>query len=317
MEAADADLAASEESCRDVLVTLLSEVALNYVRLRGAQRRLVIARDNIRAQQDTVELTETRHKHGFTSELDVTQARTQLASTQSQVPLLENEIKQAIYQISVLLAQPPASLMEELATDRPIPTTPPEIPIGLPSDLLRRRPDVRSAERQLAAATARIGEATADLFPRFSLTGSFGPQSRDIRHILDRNSLAWSVGPQMSWPVFDGWRIRANIQVQNARQEQALAAYERTVLTALQDVENALVAYANEQVRRQSLAEAVQAGQQSTDLSNELYTHGMTVFLNVLESQRALYALQDQLAQSETTVVTNLIALYKALGGGW
>ncbi len=317
VEAADADLAATQEGQRDVLVTLLSEVALNYVQLRGTQRRLAIARDNIRAQADTVDLTQRQFKAGFASNLEVAQARTQLASTQSQVPLLESTIKQAIFQISVLVGQPPVALLSELEKERPIPMLSPDTPIGLPSDLLRRRPDVRAAERQLAAATARIGEATADLFPRFSLTGSFSPQSRDIRHILDRNSMSWSVGPQMSWPVFDGWRIRSNIQVQNARQEQALASYEQIVLTAFRDVESALIAYANEHVRRQSLVEAVAAGQQSKSLSEELYTRGLTAFLNVLEAQRAVYSLQDQLAQSETTVVTNMIALYKALGGGW
>ncbi len=317
LEAADADTAASEESRRDVLVTLLSEVALNYVRLRGAQRRLAIARANIQAQANTVELTHAQYKAGFTNKLDTAQAQTQLASTQSQVPVLESTIRQAIHQLSVLVGQPPAFLTPELEKERPIPIVPPATPVGLPSELLRRRPDVRMAERRLAAATARIGEAVADLFPRFSLTGSFGPQSRNVRHLFDRNSLAWSVGPQVSWPIFDGWRIRSNIQAQDAIQEQALATYEKTVLVAFQDVENALVAYSNEQIRRQSLAIAVESGRQSTELSNELYTRGLTAFLNVLESQRALYTLQDALAQSETAEVTNLIALYKALGGGW
>lgn len=317
VEAADASLAASEESRRDVLVTLLSEVALNYVQLRGDQQRLVIARENIKLQQDTVELTRDLLRVGLISDLDIVQAQALLATTQSQVPVLQSTIMQSIYQLSVLLAQPPGALLEELQKDAPIPTTPPEVPIGLPSDLLRRRPDVRAAERQLAAATAQIGVATADLFPKFSLTGSFGPQSRDINHLLENNSLAWSIGPGITWPIFDGWRIRSNIEVQNARQEQALATYEKTILVAFQDVETALVAYANEQVRYRSLAEAVAFNQRSTDLSNKLYTVGWTAFLNVLESQRSLYASQDALVQSQSTAVTNLIALYKALGGGW
>ncbi|NLE28333.1 MAG: efflux transporter outer membrane subunit [Phycisphaerae bacterium] len=317
IEAADADIAVSIESRRDVQVTLLSEVGLNYVQLRSAQRRLEIARENIRVQRDTVELTQTKYEAGFTSELDVVQAQAQLASTESQVPLFETAIKQAIYQLSVLLAFPPATLLEELEQVKPIPTLPPEVPIGLPSELLRRRPDIRIAENQLAAATARIGAATADLFPRFSLTGSIGPQSRTINHLFDRNSVGWSIGPSVSWPVFDGWRIRSNIEVQNARQEQALAIYEQTVLVAFQDVESSLTAYINEQSRHRSLARAVEASERSTNLSNELYQRGMTAFLNVLESQRALYTTQDQLIQSEASVVTNLISLYKALGGGW
>ncbi len=317
VEAADDDLAASIESRRDVLVTLLSEVALNYVQLRGFQRRLVIAYENIRIQEDTVDLTQTRYKAGFTNELDLTQAQAQLATTQSQVPAFESDIRQTIYQLSVLLGKPPAALLPILEKEGPIPAVPPEVPLGLPSDLLRRRPDIRTVERQLAAATARIGVATADLFPKFSITGSVGPQSRTINKMLDQKSLSWSVGPGVTWPVFDGWRIRSNIEVQNALEEQAVATYEKTVLTAFQDVESSLIAYMKEQVRRQSLAEAVRANQRATDLSNELYTRGLTAFLNVLESQRSLYATEDQLVQSDTTVITNLIALYKALGGGW
>ena len=258
-----------------------------------------------------------RFKTGLVSQLDVAQAQSQLAGTRSQVPLLTTAIKQSIYQLSVLLGEPPASLQNELDKDGPIPKVPGEVPVGLPSDLLRRRPDIRNAERQLAAATARIGEATADLFPKFSLTGAFGPQSRDINHILDVNSLSWSIGPGFSWPIFDGWRIRSNIEVRNAQQEQSLATYEKTVLTAFQDVENSLVAYENEQIRREALADAVTASQLSKDLSDDLYSRGMAAFLNVLEAQRALYASQDELVQSETTVITNLISLYKALGGGW
>jgi outer membrane protein, multidrug efflux system len=317
VEAASDDIAASIESRRDVLVTLLAEVALDYVQLRGFQRRLAIAHENIRVQQDTVDLTQTRYKAGFISELDVAQAKAQLASTQSQVPAFESQIRQLIYQLSVLLGKPPAALVPILEKDGPIPHKPLEVPLGLPSDLLRRRPDIRTAERQLAAATARIGVATADLFPKFALTGAVGPQSRTVKHMLDQKSLAWSVGPGVSWPVFDGWRIRSNIEIQNALEEQALITYEKTVLTAFQDVESSLIAYTNEQVRHKSLGEAVAASQRSTDLSNELYTRGFTAFINVLQSQGTLYATEDQLVQSETNVITNLISLYKALGGGW
>lgn len=317
IEAAEADIEAAVESRRDVLVTLLSEVALNYVELRGAQRRLAIARENIRVQQDTVDLTRTRYEAGFTNELDVAQAQAQLAATQSQVPLLESQIRQAIYQLSVLLARPPGALLSELERERPIPANPAEVPVGLPAELVRRRPDIRAAERQLASATAQIGVATADLYPRFALTGSFGPQSRTINHLFDQNSFSWAVGPGVTVPIFNAGRLRANVEVQTAVQEEALAIYERTVLTAFQDVESSLVAYVNEQVRRQSLAEAVAANQRATDLSSQLYSRGLTAFLNVLESQRALYATEDQLVQSETAVITNLISLYKALGGGW
>ncbi len=317
VEAAEADIGAAEANHRDVLVTLFSEVALNYVQLRGFQRRLSFAMENIRIQQETVDVTRQKFSVGFSNRLDIAQAEAQLATTQSQVPILRSAIKQTIFQLSVLLGLPPAALLPELDRKASLPAVPETVPIGLPSDLLRRRPDIRAAERQLAASTARIGEATADLFPKFALTGSFGPQSRNTRHLLDGNSLAWSVGPGVNWPVFDGWRIRSNIAVQNARQEQALALYEQIVLIAFQEVENALVACAEEQARYQALVEAVKASQEAADLSYELYDRGGKDFLNVLVSQRALYASQDELVQSETAVITSLIALYKALGGGW
>ncbi|NLX14535.1 MAG: efflux transporter outer membrane subunit [Phycisphaerales bacterium] len=317
VEAADADITASVEDRNAVIVTLVSEVALEYVQLRGYQRRLTIALQNIDTQQRTVELTQERVAAEFASKLEEVQARTQLATTTSQVPLMQDAVRQTIYRLSILLGLPPGALMPELEPAAAIPTSPPDVPIGLPSDLLRRRPDVRSAERQLAAATARIGEAVADLFPRFSLTGSFGAQSRDIRLLLERNSLVWSVGPAISWPIFQGGSILANIEIQNARQEQALAAYEQTVLNALGEVEAALSAYTNEQVRRQALEEAVWTSREATELSTQLYSNGMAAFLNVLEAQRTLFASEEALVQSETAIITDVIALYKALGGGW
>jgi NodT family efflux transporter outer membrane factor (OMF) lipoprotein len=317
VEAADADIDAYVESRHDVLVTLLSEVALNYVELRGAQQRLIIARENIVLQKDTVDLTQVRYKAGFVSELDIAQAQALLANTEAEVPTLETSIRQSIYQLSLLLAQQPDALLKELESVKPIPTVPPRIPVGLPSDLLRRRPDIRTAERQLAASTARIGEATADLFPKFSLTGSVGPQSSQINNLFDRNSFGWSVGPAVSWPVFDGWKIRSNIEVTNAQQAQALATYQQTVLSAFKEVESDLVAYRNEQLRYEKLSQAVSASQRSTDLSQELYMQGLTAFLDVLTAQKSLYSNQDSLIQSQITVTTNLISLYKALGGGW
>jgi len=317
LEAAEADIEASEEDRRTLIVSLVSEVALNYVQLRGYQQRLDIALRNIESQQSTVELTQERLAAGFASQLEVAQAKTQLATTTSQVPMLQDGIRQTLYHLSVLLGQQPDALVAELDQAEAIPASPPAVPVGLPSDLLRRRPDVRSAERQLAAATARIGEAIAELFPKFSLTGSFGSQSRNIDNLFSCKSLGWAVGPAVSWPIFQGGRIRANIEAQNARQEQALATYEQTVLIALKEVEIALSAYSNEQIRRESLKNAVQASRQATELSTELYTWGRASFLDLLEAQRALYSSEDALVQSDMAVVTDLIALYKALGGGW
>lgn len=317
IEAANAEIQASEESRRDVLVSLLAEVARNYLRVRGNQLRIAIAHDNIASQEQTLELVKGRFEAGLSSELDVVQAKAQLSSTQAQVPTLEAEMRQAIYQLGVLIGQQPGTLLEELSKEAPIPRTPPEVPAGLPSDLLRRRPDIRFAERELAAQTARIGVATADLFPRFSLTGAFGLQSVSASDFLNSGSRFWAVGPTVRWPVFDAGRIRANIQIQNARQEQALAHYEKVVLTSLADVESALVAYYQEQSARRSFAETVEATQRAVEIANELYTRGLVDFLNVLINQRSLYQSQEQLAQSEQKVATNLVAVYKALGGGW
>jgi len=216
-----------------------------------------------------------------------------------------------------LLGQSPGALMTELAAAAPIPASPPQVPVGLPSELLLRRPDVRQAEANFAAATARIGVATADLFPKFSLTGTAGFESVSTSDWFNPGSKFWSLGPTVQWRIFDAGRIRANIRVQNAKQEQALAAYEKTVLTSFEDVENALVAYAKEQVRHQSLTQAVASSQDALNLSNQLYANGLTNFINVLDSERAMYQTQDDLVQSDKAVTQNLIALYKALGGGW
>jgi outer membrane protein, multidrug efflux system len=317
IEAADADLAASQEALRDTLVSLLAEVARNYMEVRGFQRRLAIAQENVQAQQDTLELTRARFNAGLTSELDVTQAASQLATTRSRIPALETSLKQGIHRLGVLLGQEPGALLTEMSTAAPIPTAPPEVPVGLPADLLRRRPDVRRAERQLAAATARVGVAAADLYPKLSLTGSLGLESLQLADLPKGASRFWSIGPMLSWPIFDAGRIRANIAVQDARTDQQLSTYEQTVLTALEEVENALVAYGREQVRRAQLVEAVEANRRAVALANDLYRNGLGTFLNVLDSEGALFASQSDLVQSEAGVSTDVVALYKALGGGW
>jgi NodT family efflux transporter outer membrane factor (OMF) lipoprotein len=317
VEAADAMVEASVEDRRNVLVTLLGDVAKNYIDLRGFQRRIDVARANLKAQQDTVDLTRVRFQAGLASDLDVAQAEGQLNTTAAQIPPLESSLKQAAYQLDVLLGLQAGALWDELSKETAIPNLPPEVLVGLPSELLRRRPDIRSAERQLAAATAQVGAATADLFPKFSLTGTAGLQSISASDWFTGHSRAWSIGPTISWPVFDAGRIRANIEVRNAQQEQALAQYEKTILTALGDVETSLVNYSREQARYRSLIEAVAANRRAVEMSNELYVKGLVDFLNVLENQRSLYASENDLAQSQATMASNLVALYKALGGGW
>ncbi len=317
LEEDTANLAASREDYRDTLVTVLGDVARNYVEVRGAQQRLVIASNNIAAQVDSIKLTQERFKAGLTSELDVRQAEALLASTEATVPTMQTTLKQSIHALGVLLGEQPGVLLAELSSTEPIPAMPPSVPVGLPSDLLRRRSDVRRAERQLAAATADIGVQTAELFPKFSMTGTAGLQSLSTSDFFTGGSRYWLMGPTITWNVIDFGRIRAQIKASDARQQQSLATYEQTMLTALQDVEDALVAYANEQTRYKALNDSVLANKRALEIANELYTTGNGDFLNVLDSERSFFSAEDQLADSQRTATENLVALYKALGGGW
>jgi NodT family efflux transporter outer membrane factor (OMF) lipoprotein len=317
VQAGRAEVAAAQFDQRGAMVTLLGEVARNYASVRGCQRRLALAHANLRVQEDAQGITRNRFTNGLTSELDVQQASTYLATTRAEVPALEQSLAASFHRLGVLLGQPPGALVAELSVPKPIPAALPPIPVGLPSELLRRRPDVQAAEQQLAAATARIGVATADLFPKFSLTGSAGFQSVSASDWFTAGSRFWSAGPTVQWKIFDAGRIRANIRVQDARQEQALAQYEKVVLTSFEEVENALTAYAKEQTRLQALADAEKSGQESLHLANELYTNGLSNFINVLDAERSLFQTEDALGQSEEAVMQDLIALYKALGGGW
>ncbi|MBI5578057.1 MAG: efflux transporter outer membrane subunit [Deltaproteobacteria bacterium] len=317
LEAADADLLASVESRRDVLVTLTAEVARNYIELRSFQQRIDIARRNLAIQEHSARLTRQRFEGGFVSGLDVANANAQVATTASQIPLLEAAARQSIYALGILLGQEPAALVPELAPTSAIPAAPPAATAGVPSDLLRRRPDIRRAEAEIHAATARIGVATADLFPRFTITGSAGLSSGDFSSWLTWAQRFWALGPSASWRLFDTGRTQSNIAQQETLQEQALIAFRQTVLTALQEVENALIASTKEQERRQLLVSAVDANRKAVSLAKTLYTEGQTDFLSVLDAQRSLFLSEETLALSTDAVSTDLVALHKALGGGW
>jgi NodT family efflux transporter outer membrane factor (OMF) lipoprotein len=317
VEAAIAQVQAAEETERDVAITLLAEVARNYTELRGAQRRLALVDQTLGAQQETVEIASARFDAGLGSELDVARARALLEAIASERPELERIAWQAIYRIGVVLGRQPQSLAGILEAPGPMPPVPPEVPVSLPSELLLRRPDLRRAERDVAAATARIGVARADLFPRFSIRGDFGRLSDDAGELGSGSSQFWAIVPGVRWPILSGGRIRANIRVQTARQEQTLLAYERAVLGALEEVENALSAHTRERRRRESLGASVVANRRAVELASERYVSGLESFLSVLDARRSLYASEDRLASSETAVVTSLIAVYKALGGGW
>lgn len=317
VEAATADLAAAVEDHRDALVTLAGEVALNYVELRGLQQRIAIAQKNLEAQQHTAKVTKERFEGGFVGALDVANANAQVATTASQIPVLEILARQTIYNLGVLLGAEPSALVAELSETGGIPAAAPDVPLGVPSDLLRRRPDIRRAEVQIHAATARIGVATADLFPRLTVTGAAGFQGSQFDSWLQWTSRFASVGPSVDWQIFNAGKVTNNIEVQKALTEQAVLTYRQSVLTALQDVENALIASTKEQEHRKALADAVEANRKAVDLSMQLYIQGLGDFLNVLDAQRSLYSSEDALVQSTQTMSIDLVALYKALGGGW
>ncbi len=316
-EAALAQLQAAEEVRRDVLITLLADVARNYAELRGTQQQLQILEETLRSERDTLELANARLEAGLGTELDTARAEGLLAANAAQRPGLERFAKQAVYRLGVLLGKDPGALASELETPGAIPFAPPEIPLTLPSELLSRRPDLRRAERDLAAATARIGVAKADLFPRVLIMGSLGRRSEDVADLSSGISQFWNLLPVVRWPIFSGGRIRANIRVQDARHEQALRQYEKAVLTALEEVENALSSHTRELRRQESLRASVAANRRALELAMERYTSGLESFLSVLDAERSVYAAEDQLVQSERNAVVSLIAVYKSLGGGW
>jgi NodT family efflux transporter outer membrane factor (OMF) lipoprotein len=315
-EAALAQVQAAEESREDVLVTLVADVARNYIELRGAQRQIAILDQQIATLKDGLSLAQSRLEAGMGDELDVTREQGLLNDTEARRPSLEIQVRHSVYRIGVLLGVNPESLLAELVEPKALPPAPPDVPRVLPSELIARRPDLRRSEREVAAATARIGVATADLFPRFNIVGSFGRRSDDLGQFNASNNF-WSIGAVVRWPIFQGGRIVGNIHVQEAKQEQALLQYRKSILTALEEVENALSEHDRELGRKASLRESVAANDRALALATDRYTSGLDSFLSVLDAQRALYASQDQLVQSERNVSVALIAVYKALGGGW
>ena len=317
IEAAQADLEATQEDLHDVLVSLLAEVALNYVEVRTYQTRLAVTEANIKSQEETYELNRSRYHAGIIDDLAVQQSLYNLENIRSHIPTLQTGLAAAKNRLAVLLGKKPGEVHQELAEKKPIPMLPVTVAVGIPAETLRHRPDIRRAERNLAAQTARIGVATADLYPKFRLMGTIGLESISTGDFLESASRTWSIGPGISWNIFHGGAIRQNIKVRSALQEQALIQYESAVLKALEEVENVLVAYAKEQRRRESLSKATNAANRAVLLARDQYQAGLVDFNNVLIAQRSLLSFQNELAQSEGAVVSNLVRLYKALGGGW
>lgn len=317
MEAAQADLEAEIEGYHDVMVSLLAEVAVNYIELRTYQARLAVAERNITAQQETWELVCALSRAGSSDELTVAQARYNLESSRSKIPDLKVGQEAALNRLAVLTGRPAGALHDRLVDTRPLPRVCTDPASAIPADVILQRPDIRRAERELAAQTARIGEAEADVFPRFVLNGSIGLEALSAGKLLSFRSRTWSFGPSLSWSIFDAGSIRSDIKVQEELRQQALFRYEATVLYALEEVENALVAYNQEQQKLERLQAAAEAARSAADLAGHQFTTGMTGFSDVLDAQRSLLDFEDQVAESRGASLSKLVRLYKALGGGW
>ncbi len=317
IEAAQADLDAAGADLHATQVSLVAEVALNYVNLRAYLDRLAIARANLSSQSETLQLTEWRTQAGLASSLDVEQARANRAQTLAQIPSLESSLAQTEHNLALLLGQAPASLHAKLAQAGPIPTVPDLVKVGIPAQTLAQRPDVAAAERRLAAATARIGVAEAARYPGLSLSASLSLESLSLDHLVRTSALSNALVASLAGPIFNAGRLRQQVEIQNARQEQALISYEKTVLTALQEVEDALTALANNRQRQAALRVAADSSRNAALLARQRYSSGIVDFQTVLDAERSQLSAEDSLKSSEAEGATSLIQLYKALGGGW
>ncbi len=318
VESADAQVEVSEYQRRDLLVSALAELARDYIGLRGARAaQIVILNDNLKSATEILELTRTRAAKGLTSGLDVENAAALVESIRAELPSLENQVEVDINAMSLILDEQPGALKGELFRAKPIPPTPPRAPLGVPSELARRRPDIRAAEAQLHAATADIGVAVADFYPSVKLNGDIELNALDLKNLWKGSSLQYQFGPTVELPIFEGGWLKSTLDLRTNQQQEAAIAYHKTVLQAWHDVVNALNAFSAEQRRRDNLKSEVEHSRQALTLSRVRYTNGVADFITVLDAERTLLASQQQLAQSTTSVSTNLIRLYKALGGGW
>ena len=317
IESSQAQYESTVETERDIMVTLFAEVAMTYIEVREMQRRVDYATQNISVQREALGLAQERYDTGLSSQLDVVQANATLGMTEAALPDLETAKNQALYRLAVLLGENAGSLQGEFASHAAIPRPVGRITLGLPVDVVRQRPDVRAAERRLAAQTAQVGVATAALYPSFTLSGFVGLQSRSVNDLFSSNSEMWGASLPVSWNLFDGGRVRSNIELQKELTETRLLEYRQSVLQALAEVESALVAYNNEHDKLAALRRATAATLEGVRLAMIQYDTGLTGYNNVMTMQRDLFQLQDQLAASEAQLDFELIALYKAVGGGW
>ncbi len=316
VEAADADLQASIEDYDDVLVVLLGDVGITYVEIRTLQSRLAAVRANVDAQRGALRIAEVRFSEGRSTKLDVFQAQNNLAQTESAIPALELALRRASNRLCILCGTPPRDLEQELGIG-PIPVPPVDVAVGVPADLLSRRPDVRRAERELAAQSARIGVATAELYPHIAITGTIGLEANDFTNLFRSEAFAGSIGPSLRWNILNYGRLLNNIRVQDARFQQLAAKYQGTVLQANAEAEDALAAFLKSHERAATLTDSVDAAQNAVDMALRQYREGQTDFNRVFILQAALAREQDQLAQVSGDVARSLVEIYRALGGGW
>jgi outer membrane protein, multidrug efflux system len=317
IEAANAQTEAAVEGAHAALLSMVSDVAATYIDLRGAQLRRTVLERSLATQRDLLQLTRDRRNAGLTSDLDVENAKAEVGTTQAEVPLADRQITVDINQLSELMARPPEALRAELEGAQPVPASPPVVPIGLPSDLARRRPDIRQAEANLHAATAEIGVAVSNYFPQLTLTAAGGFQSEGLSQLLQTASRFSSFGPAIQLPIFEGGRLHAEVRLQKVKAKEAAVVYAQTVLTALQQVEDALAAYGEDQARVASLKMAVAASRDARLLAAQRYQSGVASFIDVLDAERTEEQNELSLADATTTVSSDLVQLYRALGGGW
>ncbi len=317
VEAANAQTQAAVEAEHAAVLSMVSNVAASYIDLRGAQLQRQILQRSLATQRDLLQLTRDRRNAGLTSDLDVQNAAAEVDTTQAQVPLVDREITTDINALSELMARPPEALRAELDRAQPVPPVPPVVPIGLPAELARRRPDVREAEANLHAATAEIGIAISDYFPQLTLTAAGGYQAEGLSQLIQTASHFAEIGPAIQLPIFEGGRLRATVRLQKVKAREAAVAYAQTVLTALRQVEDALAAYGADQARRASLQAAVAASRNARMLARQRYESGVASFIDVLDAERTEEQNELSLADATTAVSADLVQLYRALGGGW
>lgn len=317
IEAARYDKEAAAAVRNDVLIAVIADVARAYVDVRGLQMQLAVLRQNIDTAEQYTDVVQKRFERGITNELDLTLAQRQLATLKAEVEPLTSQIAAAQYVIAVLLGQFPEVLAKELEKPAMIPQLPEQIQPGLPLDLLRRRPDIHEAERQLAGATARVGVATANLFPKIALTGGAGYQGQGLGVTPAAHSFIWSVGPAVNWSLLDFGVLDALVDIADLRTHELLINYKKTVLRAVQEVDTAASAYTAQQDRLHNLSQALTASEQALSLASQRYDRGLTDSLNVIDAQRHAYELEEQYVSAQKTAAEQFIALYKALGGGW